>query len=72
MSVSMSVHIFHFKLCFVTIRSNHELENKMAIHKYEVKIQWEGNTGTGTSSYRSYKRKAKFKVKNLIQVLLGV
>lgn len=28
----------------------------MAIHKYEVKIQWEGNTGTGTSSYRSYKR----------------
>ncbi len=31
-------------------------ENKMTIHKYEVKIQWEGNTGTGTSSYRSYKR----------------
>ncbi len=28
----------------------------MTIHKYEVKIQWEGNTGTGTSSYRSYKR----------------
>lgn len=31
-------------------------ENKMTIHEYEVKIQWEGNTGTGTSSYRSYKR----------------
>ncbi len=37
--------------CFVTIRSNHELWEQNDYS--EVKIQWEGNTGTGTSSYRN-------------------
>ena len=25
-------------------------------HKYKMKIEWTGNTGTGTADYRSYKR----------------
>lgn len=28
----------------------------MARHQYAVKIEWQGNTGTGTSSYRGYRR----------------
>ncbi|MFT4020240.1 MAG: OsmC family protein [Acinetobacter sp.] len=28
----------------------------MAIHHYSLKVQWLGNTGTGTSEYRAYKR----------------
>jgi len=27
------------------------------IHRYEVTVEWTGNTGTGTSSYRSYQRR---------------
>jgi organic hydroperoxide reductase OsmC/OhrA len=26
-------------------------------HRYEVTVEWTGNTGTGTSSYRSYERR---------------
>lgn len=29
------------------------------IHRYSVTVQWTGNTGTGTSTYRSYERAHK-------------
>lgn len=28
----------------------------MALHHYAIKTTWQGNTGTGTSSYRAYRR----------------
>lgn len=28
----------------------------MALHHYTIKINWQGNTGTGTSSYQAYRR----------------
>lgn len=28
----------------------------MALHHYELEVEWTGNTGQGTTSYRSYKR----------------
>lgn len=28
----------------------------MALHRYTIKINWHGNTGKGTSSYRAYRR----------------
>ncbi|TCM70750.1 organic hydroperoxide reductase OsmC/OhrA [Acinetobacter calcoaceticus] len=34
----------------------------MALHQYQVEVHWEGNTGTGTSSYQAYKR--DFLIKN--------
>lgn len=32
------------------------LEREMDPHRYEIEIEWTGNTGTGTQSYRSYGR----------------
>lgn len=28
----------------------------MALHQYPLKVQWVGNTGSGTTSYQAYKR----------------
>lgn len=28
----------------------------MATHQYEVRVEWTGNTGSGTADYRSYRR----------------
>lgn len=40
------------------------------IHHYPIVLQWTGNTGSGTSSYRSYERSYEIKIANK-SILLG-
>ena len=38
------------------------------IHHYNIKIEWTGNTGTGTSSYSAYSRNHSVEVLNKISI----
>jgi len=39
-----------------TIKINHGVRLNMTLHQYAVEIKWQGNIGTGTSSYQAYRR----------------
>jgi organic hydroperoxide reductase OsmC/OhrA len=38
-------------------------------HNYRVTVTWTGNTGTGTSNYRSYERSHRIEVENKAAIL---
>ena len=38
-------------------------------HHYQVKVKWTGNTGTGTASYRGYKRDHTISAKDKVDIL---
>jgi len=39
------------------------------MHQYQVSIEWTGNTGTGTSNYRSYERSHTIVAENKAEIL---
>lgn len=39
------------------------------LHTYHLTVKWTGNTGTGTSSYRSYERSHTVSVENKVDIL---
>ena len=41
----------------------------MALHQYSLKVQWEGNRGSGTSSYQAYKRDFTVQHPNKTEIL---
>lgn len=38
-------------------------------HHYKLIVEWTGNTGTGTSNYRSYERSLRVLVENKTDIL---
>ncbi|MDG6906093.1 MAG: OsmC family protein [Nitrososphaerota archaeon] len=41
------------------------------VHRYEITLKWTGNTGSGTSDYRSYERKHELSAGSQKPVILG-
>ncbi len=43
----------------------------MIEHQYKIRIEWSGNRGSGTSSYKAYERDFRLSAKNKGQIIAG-